>query len=215
MKNQDWNKVLEACSGDLRRLDYVTRYSSIPVTYSETVSSHQYWVTIYSCLIHQELMPGDKKLVGPVLLKASIHDTQECITGDLIRTFKYSSKTLKDAIDEAEKNIMNKLPDRISSLFSLYEDMFREKDESVHELPDYVYVEAIVKAGDFLSLQQYMNREWLRGNREIEPFFQRMTDDLHMMANKMANSEETRVRGLEGLYLKMVATSKSPKFFTA
>jgi len=208
----NWDDVLEAASGDVRRLDYVIRYSSIPVFGVESVSAHMYWVSLYSLLIHRKMMPNDLNLVGPILTKAIIHDLPEAITGDVVRTFKYSSTELKNAIDNAEEKIVERFPEPISFLFSWYEKMFTLADNGHSK--DYEYVEAVVKAADFLSLQQYMNREWLRGNREFEPFFERMINDLNQIGNKVSKSEDPRIQELSKLYFLMAEKAKEIKKYT-
>ena len=61
----DWSKVLEAASGDVRRLSHVVRYSSIPISVPENVAEHSYWVSLYAILIHRTLRPKDTTLVAP------------------------------------------------------------------------------------------------------------------------------------------------------
>lgn len=224
-----WAKIYEAASGDVRRLDYVVRYSSIPVSYQETVAAHMYWVSLFSLLIHRHLMPDDKVLIGMVLTKAVIHDLPESITGDVVRTFKYSSKNLKRAIDEAEEAIIEKFPEPISSLFKYYESQFRfsfldnadremtedEQNGTIAMKKEREYVEAVVKAADFLSLQQFMNREVLRGNRELDSFLARMDEDLSKTEEVTRNSPNENVSRLAGLYAIMRSRAANGKVYTA
>ena len=198
--------MIDAASGDVRRLDYVIRYSSIPVNFKESVSAHSYWVSLYSLLIHRKIST-DTSLIGPILLKAVIHDVAEAKTGDLVRTFKYSLPELKEAVDKAEDLIVSSFHDQISSLFGLFTSMVGTDDLK--------YVEAVVKAADFLSLQQFMNREWLRGNREITPFFERMLTELDSASEKVFGSDDSRIRSLWSLYNRMKYTAVHPNKLTA
>lgn len=50
----DWKPLLEAASSDVRRLDYVIRYSSIPVSVPEAVSTHMFWVALYAMMVHRQ-----------------------------------------------------------------------------------------------------------------------------------------------------------------
>lgn len=172
----DWGPLITETSGDLRRLDHVIRFSSIPVVYQESTSQHSYWVSLYAALIHQE-MGGKDDLIGPILLHAIGHDLRECVAGDVVRTLKYETHELKAEVDRAESLLSERLLGERAKKFLLLMD-------SIAANP---YIKAIVKAADFLSLYQYMRREALRGNIEIMPFYFRMCKDLNAMAK---NTEE-------------------------
>lgn len=174
--SQKLQKMFLAATGDVRRLDDVTRFSSVPVVVHELVSTHQYWVSLYAALIHSTIRPDDKHLMGRIMVKAATHDLIEGWTGDFVRTFKYSSRKLRSAISEAEANLLTSLP---LELQRLCDD---EKDEE-HE-----YIEAVVKVADFMSLHQYMVREVMRGNKSIRPFYDRMLIDLRSEQHEMAKN---------------------------
>lgn len=162
----DWSSLITASSGDIRRLSSVWRYSSIPISVPENVAEHSYWVAMYSAMIHKHI--GDNAtLLGEIVLKGLTHDLAECVTGDIVRVFKYSSPELKKEINKAEMKLSSSLPEIITTI-----------------IPSGVgkYVESVVKAADFLSLYQYMRREASRSNLEIIPFYERMTRDLCMMS---------------------------------
>jgi 5'-deoxynucleotidase YfbR-like HD superfamily hydrolase len=192
---RDWTNVIDAISGDVRRLSYVVRYSSIPISVPENVAEHSYWVALFAAVIHKTLHPGDYEGVGPVVLGAILHDTAECVTGDLVRTFKYSSDKLRQAIDEAEQVAVAKFPSPILNVYDLQQQIqFKKKD----------YVKQVVKAADFMSLMQYMVREVRRGNREIiNPFYLRMEEDLSQMRRILAEQQDTEWGQLESLYRDM------------
>ena len=175
MKHEDstWGEIIDA-THEHQRLDYVWRYSSIPVLTKENVSTHSYWVAIYSILIHQKIAPKNYDLLNACVMHALMHDYVEGVTGDIVRTFKYSSLKLKSAIDEAENEI-------IKSMDASAQMMFRLSDELLEKSGNAEYVKAIVKTADFISLYNYMTREYSRGNREILPFYERMISDLKMM----------------------------------
>jgi 5'-deoxynucleotidase YfbR-like HD superfamily hydrolase len=193
--------MLEAASGDVRRLSHVVRYSSIPVAVPENVAEHSYWVCLYSALIHQVLRPAEPELIGALLLKATVHDLAECVTGDVVRTFKYSSPSLRDEITKAEERIVRHLPGPVQVLMN-------------GVVPNLVsgegpYVEAVVKAADFMSLHQYMVREVRRGNREIiKPYYLRMEDDLRSMMERYTTLE---FEPFQGLYKEMLETAKTAR----
>ena len=160
-----WHSLLRTTSEDVKRLTAVWRYSSIPVAVQENVAEHSFWVALYAVMIARKL-GADRDVQGQVALEGLIHDLPECVTGDVVRPFKYSSQEFKQAVDLAEGDMVDTLPDAIR-------EMLADSDEVRSE-----YVKAIVKAADFLSLFQYMRREAARGNLEIIPFYMKMVEDL-------------------------------------
>ncbi len=192
--------MLEAASGDARRLSYVIRYSSIPIAVPENVAEHSFWVTFYSLLVHRVLRPGDQKTIGAITTKAVMHDMAECVTGDIVRTFKYSSESLHDEIEKAEEKIIKDFPPPMEWVYNSI-DIMSEGEEK--------YVKAVVKAADFMSLHQYMMREVRRGNREIMRFYMRMEKDLAKMAGDLKESSFAEVAKLSGLYQEMVNMART------
>lgn len=190
-RNVEWNKLIEAASSDVRRLDAVVRFSSIPVSTSETVSAHTFWVCLYSIMIHRQLtgLINEAALEQQIMLYSLIHDIGEAVTGDIVRTMKYSSNEFKEAVDRAEESEMNKMDQSIKDVVSSCNKKSR----------DWPYIKAVVKAADFLSLFEYMNREWNRGNKEIRPFIERMRKDLKSQAESTKNGEWYEVQ-LSKLY---------------
>lgn len=206
---RNWKPLLEAASSDIRRLDYVTRYSSIPVLVPELVSTHMYWVALYSMMIHREL-EGPRELDAIVMLHSITHDALEALSGDLVRTFKYSSEEFRQAVEKAERGLAACLPVEVKSLLTEAHETLGNTD---HEWVNWKsnYVKDVVKAADFMSLYQYMWREKNRGNVEVEQFYGRMIDDLYEAAHKLKNRAGpgtgglTYLRFLGDLYLEMRA----------
>lgn len=194
----DWKTVLDACSGDVRRLSYVDRYTTIPVTFKENVAEHSYWVTLYSLIIHHA-MEQPEYLTGPILSYALVHDLSECMSGDLVRTFKYLTPELKLAVSNAEEIIESGIPESIRNEFSSI--------KNIGDPSDRAYAKSVVKTADFVSLHQYMIREISRGNEEIGPFFRRMQIDLKNAGNEAADSNDIRIRELSRLFFLMATTT--------
>jgi len=172
---KEWEDLIKATSGDIKRLDDVWRYSSVPVTVRENVSAHSFWVAVYAVMIHRKVHPNDTSYIPTIMLRALTHDVNECISGDIVRVFKYSTPQLKAAVDEAEEKLADQLPSEVRDLVSL-NVCFPHHDET--------YVETIVKAADFLSLFHYMRREAMRHNFEIIPFFNRMVTNFSKMSKE-------------------------------
>jgi 5'-deoxynucleotidase YfbR-like HD superfamily hydrolase len=129
-------------------------------------------------MIHTALDPDDTDTLAACLLQAAIHDIIEGIgSGDIVRTFKYRSEALREAIDEAEIQVMEESPQSLKRLFSVSKSLQEKTGKQK-------YIESVVKAADFMSLHNFMIRELERGNQEIKPYFERMTQDLHKMSVK-------------------------------
>jgi len=173
----DWKALLTASSSDVRRLSYIDRFSSIPVMMRENVAENMYYVALYSLMVHRELR-GPKKLDGKILSHAITHDLIEATVGDLVRTFKYSSEEFRKAVDLAESTVIKKIDSRIRNLIN-ESALFLDSGSG-----EAWYVKSIVKVADFMSVYQYIWRERMKGNKEIEPFFRRMQIDMESMRDK-------------------------------
>ncbi len=182
-------KFFETVLGDVRRLSYVDRYTSIPVSFKENVAEHSYWVSFYSALLYNEIMreEGNKGLVSleNILLYAIVHDLPECITGDVVRTFKYSSPELKEQIDLAEDRIIEKFPKEVQNLLKVKGNLNLIEKE-------------IVKLADFISIYVYFNREKHRGNRELSPFINRFSSDMDSQFNRITRYDDKQFNKLIG-----------------
>lgn len=164
-----WENLIKASNDDVRRLAAVWRFSSIPVCERENVAEHSFWVALYGAMIHRSMF-DDMDDLGAIILAGLIHDVPECITGDMVRLFKYATVELKTEVDRAEGILVDRLPTEVKDLMTLSESQSSR------------YVKAVVKAADFMSLFAYLRREAARGNMECIPFFNRMVDDLTNMS---------------------------------
>ena len=180
-KVNKWKLVLKSASSDIRRLSYVNRYSSIPTLMKENTGEHSFYVALYAMLIHRELVKTQDVFFGvtnaSIMLHALTHDFSDMISGDLVRPFKYSSSDFTKAVHQAEEQMLSKVDERLLELYDFARSHINW------------YVESVVKAADFMSLYQYMWREKNMGNKEIEPFFQRMISDMKMMQQKLLNEK--------------------------
>lgn len=175
MSKSSWAGVIRASTGDVRRLSSVWRYSSVPVVVRENVAEHSYWVALYAAMIHLRMDP-DKGILGRVVLASLVHDVGECVTGDVVRVFKYATPELKAEVDRAESILSSRLEPEVRDLVSAIGSLANPSESQWDR-----YVKAVVKAADFLSLFQYMRREAARGNLEIIPFYNRMVNDFSDM----------------------------------
>ena len=172
-----WQEFIDS-THESQRLDYVWRFSTIPISVPENVSTHSYWVILYSAMIHNMHNPNDTETLCACVIAAMLHDYTEHRVGDFVRPFKYRTEALKLAIDEAENLIKNEFSIPVKNMFSTSDRLTSKSPE---------YVKSIVKAADFMSLYTFMIREFKRGNNEIVPFFERMIVDLDAMAKSNEN----------------------------
>jgi 5'-deoxynucleotidase YfbR-like HD superfamily hydrolase len=175
MTHGDWRGLIDEASLDIRRLSSVWRYSSIPIVIQENVAEHLAWVAIYAVMIHKHGPEKDDSYLAAILMKAITHDLGEALTGDVIRPLKYETEELRKEVNRAEERISCRLFGQlVKNLFIITDDLTDNTDRE--------YVEAVVKAADFLSLFQFMRREASKSNLEILPFYDRMVRDIHEKA---------------------------------
>ena len=83
------------------RLRYVHRYSTCRTIHKESVAEHAYYTMLYSRIlgwwIEEEY--GSTIDYAKLLFKGLIHDMEECITGDIPRDFKHSTKEMNETIE--------------------------------------------------------------------------------------------------------------------
>ncbi len=201
-----WTGLLDEVRGDISRLDYVTRYSSIPTRTKETVSQHSFWVGLYAVMIHRMLRDtyvgiyAWESVEYQILKYALVHDVGESVTGDVVRPFKYATPEMKRAADEAEDILTQRLmPDVVKQIIGELDD---PRNTTYSE-----YVKDVIKAADFLCVYVFMNREFLHGNQEIEPFRKRMVADMTAMAAKLGLSPGAHVKEISRLYTLMASQS--------
>jgi 5'-deoxynucleotidase YfbR-like HD superfamily hydrolase len=185
-KSQDWKGTIRASTSDIRRLSSVWRFNSIPVVVQENTAEHSFWVGLYAAMIHREA-GGPSDLLSAVLMKSLVHDAAECVTGDVVRTFKYATPELKAEVDRAEDILVRGLDARVQGVIEYADGLVAQSERGS-------YVKAVVKAADFLSLYAYMRREAMKSNLEIVPFFARMVSDLSEMAATSVPVDQFDVR---------------------
>lgn len=111
--------LYEQLTGPIRRLHHITRYSSMPILHQENVAEHSWDVTFICLLIYldqkglfQDAVSAaeleEKGIVYDhldlelLMTRAPLHDISESISGDIIRSFKYSTKRLSEEIKDAD-----------------------------------------------------------------------------------------------------------------
>lgn len=179
------NKIVGVMFGDVLRLSSVDRYTSIPVVKKENVAEHSFWVAFYAMVVNKVIVESFhvNDVSGVLLSYALMHDVSECVTGDIVRTFKYSSTQLKKSIKAAEDDIEKNFGGVINELFKPHRNLPEQEKE---------YVERVVKLADFMSLHAYMTRERNLGNAMITQFMLKMYEDLYIQYEQECDIECTK-----------------------
>lgn len=154
----------------MSRMKYINRWSLMNNTRTENISEHSLTVAM---LAHALATIKNKKLGGNIDAEhagaiALFHDCTEIITGDLPTPIKYSSKTLRNAYADIEKEAANQL------LSTLPEYMREEYQKLIIPQENDGEILKIVKAADKLSAlikcieeEQMGNNEFCKAKEEI------------------------------------------------
>ena len=133
-----------------------------------------------------------------------------------MRVFKYSTPTLKDEIEKAERTMIKQFPKLIQDLLAIDLNLICGPEQyvdydSVKAIQQYKqYITTVVKAADFMSLYQYMTREALRNNHEIVPFYYRFLADLLAMSESVSNTNNfDAVQYYKDLHMEALSIGKN------
>jgi len=152
-------------------MHHITRYSSLQQIRPENVAEHSWTVAYYSLLISLDLRDRFTDLdLGEVLAKAVMHDVSETISGDIIRSYKYSTPEMKAATEAADDTNMRILVRDLPVGESLYEFWSEAKDD---RLPG-----RIVAFADLISVVTYVAEEHAMGNRMLDHIMKAVYEDL-------------------------------------
>lgn len=151
---------LRSLHGSIRRMHHVTRYSSLPVIKPENVAAHSWQVAFISYLIATDLQDcGVAVETGTVLTGAITHDVSECLSGDIIRSYKYSSPEMEDITRRADAANVKQLA-RELGVGRLEWDWTGAKDATLEG--------RIVAFADYVCVVTYCVEEHRMGNRMLD-----------------------------------------------
>lgn len=159
--------IRTAITGKTARMAHVNRYSSFPLIRPENVAEHSWWVTFISMLIGEDMnyrwtpeCGRDWVNVGLLLERALVHDLSECVSGDIIRSYKYSSEAVLAVLKHADTLNMEQMVDEFGSQGSHV--MFQwstAKDDDIEGL--------IVRFADLAVVAFYVRDEYRTGNKAL------------------------------------------------
>lgn len=138
---------------DPMRMHGIIRYANRNRIKNEDLAQHSYSVAYY-CFEIAEKYHITKETRNKAIAMAIIHDIGEVFTSDLPHDVKYENPELKQLCDKLErKYVHEQLPSAVAELWDELEDK---------EHP--TLAGAIVKLGDSLSVNAYVDREIELGN---------------------------------------------------
>lgn len=161
----------------MSRMKYIDRWSLMRNTRNENLSEHSLEVAMIAhalCVIHNRCFSGSINVERAAVI-AMYHDCTEIITGDLPTPIKYSSKTLRKAYADIEKEAAFQL------LSTLPDYMQEEMREVILPQGEDEYMLRLIKAADKLSALikcieeiQMGNNEFRKAREESEKYLARL-----------------------------------------
>jgi 5'-deoxynucleotidase YfbR-like HD superfamily hydrolase len=155
--------------GHHRRLAKVIRYSTRIRSFDESVSTHTFFVVLYTAILSDILIKkGIEVDKSKAMTRALVHDLAEQTSGDIIRTFKAD---LPEAFNRLEEISVNK------SLQTLPEELKNEYSENWQKMFDDLEG-LIVKVADDISGLMYCYESIKMGNQYFYGIYQHYFDRL-------------------------------------
>ncbi|MFH1209643.1 MAG: YfbR-like 5'-deoxynucleotidase [archaeon] len=159
---------------DVRRLEGIERCSNTPHIHKSYVSSHSYYVALYSMLFADiENSNSDIHIydTSEVIKKALIHDLEESITGDILFPFKKSNEDyLKPQIQKiVNEELFYGIPN--SDIKFYYKFLWNTSKDNSRE-------GIMVAAMDKFEILIYSLAELLLGNKQFILIYETALDIL-------------------------------------
>lgn len=121
-------------------LSGVTRFSMLKMCHRETVLEHTGMMVCFCFALGSRInqYSGFQLDMGKLLTKATVHDWDEAITGDVARPTKYFSSTLRNEMAALEKEGVSDISEalEIKTLSALHADAKEEPEGQIVKLCD-------------------------------------------------------------------------------
>jgi len=207
----------ELIEGPISRLQKVERWSSLILQWPDSVDGHTGIVCIYCTFLAMyaeangqpylhnadETMPVKIDWKG-LMIRASLHDLEESMTGDIPRHFKYSDSKLSDAYKGAAMVAMSRIVDRLcfgtKQAEVILDAWKRAKDDGSLE----AYILCIA---DFMSVLMVLWREHLGGNRAIRTEIAPLREYLNLFYDSKFNTWRSIIVELDIHFVKPLEQS--------
>jgi len=148
-------------TGDIRKASTVIRYSSIDHGRDQNIAEHSYYVILYALLIAKDCIKDGMEIdLQRVLVDCVMHDVDECLSGDFVRSFKYANEEMHRMMDAMASTGCKKLL-VLLGCSELHENWVNAKDVKTLE-------GQIVLLVDLLEVVAYCISRIKVGNREMQ-----------------------------------------------
>lgn len=172
----------------------VHRFSTVRLLRRESVLEHTGMVVLFCYFLGNHF----KVNLGQLLSKATVHDFDEFITGDISRPTKYSSEDMRNRFGELEKNGMSKLSALLANgkLFEDYVSAKQDFDGKIVAFADLAAVvykvwDEVLLQNNYLMVRQAINiRNYLRSFMEKNPEFSIFGFELMLILDKACALEQ-------------------------
>jgi 5'-deoxynucleotidase YfbR-like HD superfamily hydrolase len=160
--------LFDICTGRVSRINHVKRYSSFPVLRPENVAEHSWWVAFIALIISDTLADQGIEVHTEILLRrALVHDVDEVMSGDVIRSFKHTNEGIAEVMHIASNLNMHELTNEWEEAgITPMVDWIEAKDESIEG--------DIIRFADMATVALYIRSEKLLGNNELGGALQNM-----------------------------------------
>lgn len=148
-----------------RNLDRVIRFSAKMRLKDESVAEHSFHTALYAMILAdlEEKVFKNKVNKEKILKTALLHDVEECLTGDIIYSFKHTDESLTEEIKRISQKFLENLMD------NLPKEIAREYIALWQKSKDGGRIEGkIIEAADKLEGLIYASNEFSLGNKDFK-----------------------------------------------
>jgi putative hydrolase of HD superfamily len=150
----------------IAQLSNVRRYSRDFMVKEESVLEHIGFSALFCLIISARLLEQGVGIdVGRLIIRATLHDLEETITGDVSRKTKYCSPEVKEGIDAYGRLAISKIEELLD--ISIMYDWENAKDDSLEGLILKVADMAAVVYKTMTEVAMYGNKSFIRVSEEI------------------------------------------------
>lgn len=160
MKGLELN-IDQMLTGAITRARHVFRFAGTPVNHRENIAEHSFYVTLYALLLGEEYIQqwGGTINRGALMMRAMVHDLEENLTGDVVRSVKYAGdQSIKDALHKIGNSVMLRMSEDTGA--PVLHDYWRcAKDATLEG--------RIVALADLITVAAYAIQEKRSGNNNM------------------------------------------------
>lgn len=120
----------------MSQCDSIKRYSRDKISNPESVLTHVGWCSLFCTVVGNYIESLNELTInyGLLLKRAILHDIDECGTGDVPRTTKYSTREVREQLAVVEKKFIKLIEDQLGlERNSIYEPWSSAKNDSTIE----------------------------------------------------------------------------------